>query len=143
MEEIYNPLAEFSQLTTLCWEIQGARAVLVFPPMDRRIFLDHIRRTRFAPGDKAAAQRDARRVARYLVGQGAARVFGIGSAFVSGRRFTRRSDIDLAVEALDPRRFFGASAKAAEMTDFELDVIPVESASEAMLCTIRGEGVEL
>lgn len=117
--------------------------MLVFPPMDRQIFLDHIRRTRFAPGDKAAAQRDARRIARYLAGQGATRVFGIGSAFVSGRRFTQRSDIDLAVEALDPRLFLAASAKAAEMTDFALDVIPVESASKAMLHTIRKEGVEL
>ncbi len=111
--------------------------------MDRQIFLDHIRQTRFALGDKAAAQRDARRIARYLIRQGAARVFGVGSAFVSSRRFTSRSDIDLAVEALDPKRFLAASAKAAEMTDFALDVIPVESASEAMLRTIRKEGVEL
>ena len=57
-------------MATRCSEIQGARGVLVFPPMDRQIFLDHIRHTRFAPGDKAAAQRDARRIARYLVGQG-------------------------------------------------------------------------
>ena len=123
--------------------LNGVARHPIFPPMDRQIFLDHIRQTRFALGDRAAAQRDARRIARYLIRQGAARVFGVGSAFVSSRRFTSRSDIDLAVESLDPKRFLAASAKAAEMTDFALDVISVESASEAMLRTIREEGVEL
>ena len=42
--------------------------------MDRQIFLDHIRQTCFALGDKAGAQREARFIARHLVNQGVAHV---------------------------------------------------------------------
>ena len=68
---------------------------------------------------------------------------GIGSAFVLDRRFTMRSDIDLAVEGLPPACFFRASAQAADMTAFELDLIPVESASNYIRQAVRDEGVEL
>ena len=111
--------------------------------MDRHVFLDRVRRTHFAPGDRETAQADARRIARFLRQQGASRVVGIGSTFVQYRRFTRRSDIDLAVEGLPPERFFRTSAKAADMTHFELDLTPVESATDYMRQAIRGEGVEL
>ena len=111
--------------------------------MDRRVFLDHIRRTHFAPGDRDSAQSDATRIARFLRQQGASRVVGIGSAFVPDRRFTTRSDIDLAVEGLPPERFFRASAKAAAMTTFELDIVPVESATDYLRQAIHDEGVEL
>ena len=111
--------------------------------MDRRVFLEHVRRTHFAPGDRVAAKADARRIARFLRQRGARRVTGIGSAFVPDRRFTRRSDIDLAVEGLPPERFFRASAQAADMTAFELDLIPVESASDYIRQAVRDEGVDL
>ncbi|MCY4123521.1 MAG: hypothetical protein OXG72_21650 [Acidobacteria bacterium] len=111
--------------------------------MDHRLFLDHIRRTRFAPGDHAAAQADARRIARVLREEGASRVVGIGSAFVPNRRFTTRSDIDLVVEGLPPQRFFRASARAADMTAFELDLTPAEAAADYMRRAVDDEGVDL
>lgn len=111
--------------------------------MDRRVFLAHVRRTRFAAGDRAAARADAQRIAVFLVREGATRVAGIGSAFVPGRRFTSRSDIDLAVEGLPPDRFIGVSARAAEMTALAVDIIPIESATGRMRRVIREEGVEL
>ena len=111
--------------------------------MDHGVFLDHIRRTRFAPGDRDTAQADAHRIAAFLRAEGATRVVGIGSAFDSNRRFTKRSDIDLAVEGLPPWRFFRASAKAADMTAFELDLTPVESATDYMRRAVDNEGVDL
>ncbi len=74
---------------------------------------------------------------------GASRVVGIGSAFVPDRRFTWRSDIDLAVAGLPAERFFSVSAEAAELTDFALDIIPIESATDAMRRTLLEDGVDL
>ncbi len=73
---------------------------------------------------------------------GARRVVGIGSVFAPGR-FMPRSDIDLAVEGLRPERFFRVSAQAAAMTDFSLDLIPIEAASAAFRRIVREGGVEL
>ena len=52
----------------------------ICPFMDHQLFLDRIRQPPFTPGDRAAAQRDARRIACYLIRHGATRVFGIGFA---------------------------------------------------------------
>ncbi len=120
-----------------------ARPRRILPPMDRRVLLDHLRRIRLVPGDRDAAQCDARRIARFLQQQGARRVIGIGSAFASDRRFTRRSDIDLAVEGLAPEKFFRVSGQAADMTGFALDIVPVETATDAMRQAIVREGVDL
>ncbi|MCE2558221.1 MAG: hypothetical protein J4F98_06275 [Acidobacteria bacterium] len=68
---------------------------------------------------------------------------GFGSAFASDRRFTWRSDIDVAVVGLKPEDFFAVSAGAADMTDFALDIVPIESATEAMRHSLLEEGVEL
>lgn len=111
--------------------------------MDRSVFLAHVRRAHFAPGDREMALADARRIACFLRRRGASRVVGIGSAFVTDRRFTLRSDIDLAVEGLPPERFFRTSARAADMTAFELDLIPMESAAHYIRQAVRDEGVEL
>ena len=111
--------------------------------MDRRVFLAHIRRTRFAPGNRERAQADAHRIADFLRAEGATRVVGIGSAFAPHRRFTRHSDIDLMVENLPPRRFFRALAEAADMTAFELDLTPAESATDYMRQAVDDEGVDL
>lgn len=115
----------------------------ILPAMDRGVFLAHIRRTRFAAGDREYAQADARRIADFLRKQGASRVVGIGSAFAPNRRFTKRSDIDLVVEGLPPRRFFRALAEAADMTAFELDLTPAESATDYMRQAVDDEGVDL
>lgn len=111
--------------------------------MQRRVFADHYRRTRLPAGRRAKARSDARRIAGLLRQHGASRVVGIGSAFVPDRRFTWRSDIDLAVAGLPAERFFSVSAQAEELTDFNLDIIPIESATATMLRTIREDGVDL
>lgn len=111
--------------------------------MDRRVFLDHVRRTHFAPGDRETALADARRITRFLRGHGARRVVGIGSAFVPDRRFTMRSDIDIAVEGVSPECFLRVSARAADMTAFKLDLVPIESATDYMRQAIHDEGVDL
>ena len=111
--------------------------------MDRRVLLDNVRRTRLPPGGRDRAKSDARRIAAFLKRHGARRVVGIGSVFVPGRRFTWRSDIDLAVAGLRADRFFELSARAAELTELPLDIIPIESATEPMRKAILEEGVDL
>ena len=111
--------------------------------MNRSVFLAHIRRTRFAPGDRDTAQADAHRIANFLRGEGARRIVGFGSAFAPHRRFTKHSDIDLMVEGLPPRRFFRVLAEAADMTAFELDLTPAESATDYMRQAVDEEGVDL
>lgn len=111
--------------------------------VDRSRLLEHLRRTRFSSAGRERARNDARDIARFLYGQGARRVIGFGSAFTPSRRFTPRSDIDLAVEGLDSERFFPISSRAAAMTDFPLDIVPVESATDAMRRSVLREGVVL
>ena len=112
-------------------------------PVDRDTLLAHLRRTHFAPGDRDRALTDARKIADFLKREYAARVFGVGSLFDPDRPFRETSDIDLVVEAVPPTRFFEASAKAARMTDYELDLIPLEDANEHMKKIVREKGVEL
>ena len=108
--------------------------------MDRETLLNHIRATHFESGDRELALSDARRIAAYLVEQGASRVVGIGSAFEPSRPFTDRSDIDLVVEGIEPARFFSVSAGAAAMTDFGLDLTPLEVATEALRLVVSESG---
>ena len=111
--------------------------------MDRGVLLAHLRRTHFAPGDRDRAIAETRAIADFLKREYGARVFGIGSLFESDRPFRVTSDIDLVVEALPPERFFEASAKAASMTDFELDIIPLEDAGDHIRRLVAEKGVEL
>ena len=111
--------------------------------MDRQVLLDHLDRNRFAPGLRARAQADARAIAAYFKQEFGARVVGIGSAFAADRPFRRTSDIDLVVEGLPAREFYSASARAADMTGFALDIIPLESATPALRERMEEEGVEL
>jgi predicted nucleotidyltransferase len=111
--------------------------------MDRHLLLAHLQRTRFAPGDRDRAQADARVIAAYLKREYGARVIGIGSAFSPDRPFRQTSDIDLAVEGLPAQSFYRASARAAEMTRFALDLIPLESATPLMRRRVESGGVPL
>jgi hypothetical protein len=111
--------------------------------MDREILLAHLRRTHFAPADRDQAQTDGRAIAAYLKREYNARVIGIGSAFVDDRPFCQSSDIDLVVEGLPVAQFYQASARAADMTNLALDIIPLESATAPLLDRVRLEGVEL
>ena len=111
--------------------------------MDRADLLAHLRATHFESGDRERARSDARRIARFLVGEAARRVAGIGSAFDARRSFTHRSDIDLVVEGIDAGEFYAISARAAAMTGFRLDLTPLEAATPALRRAAREEGVEL
>ena len=110
--------------------------------MDREGLLKHLRKTRLAPGDRDAAQSDARAIAAFLRHEfDVEEVIGIGSAFSPQRSFRQTSDIDLVVKGLDPANYFTALAKCADMTTYELDLIPYESASAAILSALHDEGV--
>jgi predicted nucleotidyltransferase len=111
--------------------------------MDRRLLLAHLQRTRFAPGDRARAQADARAIALYLKREFGARVIGIGSAFSPGRAFRQTSDIDLVVEGLPAKDFYRASAHAAGLTGFALDLTPLESATPLLRERVAQQGVDL
>lgn len=111
--------------------------------MDRETLLNHLRRTHFESGDRERALADARRIAAYLQVHGAVRVVGIGSAFEATRPFTDRSDIDLVVAGIEPRRFYAVSAAAAALTDFSLDLTPLETATAGLRETVEHDGVDL
>ena len=111
--------------------------------MDRATLLKHLRVTHFESGDRAQALADARRIATYLVDQGAKRVVGVGSTFDTSRPFTDRSDIDLVVAGIAPRRFFAVSAGAAGLTDFTLDLTPLETTTSAFRQGLEQYGIDL
>ena len=111
--------------------------------MDREVLLAHLRRTRHSSEGRERARSDARRIASFLLRQGARRVIGFGSAFVADRRFTAGSDLDLAVEGLPPARYFEVLARAQELTDLELDLVPLEAARDHIREAVRSEGVPL
>ena len=111
--------------------------------MDRASLLNHLRATHFESGDRERALADARRIAAHLKDEGASRIIGIGSAFEATRPFTDRSDIDLVVGGIDPRRFFAVYAAAARLTDFTLDLTALETVTAAFLDSIDKYGVEL
>ena len=74
--------------------------------------LEYLRKTRFAEGDRASAEAQARSIAHYLKEEyGASRVVGIGSLFSSHKVFRPDSDIDLIAEGIPPYAFFRASAR--------------------------------
>lgn len=111
--------------------------------MDRETLLRHLRATHFESGDRQRALADARRVAAYLLEQGADRIVGIGSVFETTRPFTDRSDIDLVVAGIEPRSFFAVSARAAALTDFTLDLSPMETLTAGLRDSVERHGVEL
>lgn len=96
--------------------------------------------------DVTVAQRartTARRVAHLLVRRyGARRVVLCGS--LARGDFRRGSDIDLAVEGMPAERFFEASAAATKAAgEFEIDVVPIESATRRYRKWLAEEGIVL
>lgn len=89
------------------------------------------------------AVHEAKRIAHFLGENiGAAKVIGIGSAFAP-ERFNRRSDIDLVVFGLPKGCYFSTLGQIMLMTNFEVDLIPYESASELLKQRVAEEGVQL
>ena len=87
--------------------------------------------------------RDTLVIASFLKEHYSARVIGIGSLFEADRSFSPRSDIDLVVEGLPGNRFFAICGEVDRLTDFKVDIIPYEDASELVLETVKERGVEL
>ncbi|MFW6388093.1 MAG: nucleotidyltransferase family protein [bacterium] len=110
---------------------------------ERSSLLAHLRKTRFSDAGRERALREARSVADYLKRTYGARVIGIGSAFARDRTFRSDSDIDLVVEGIPAEQFFAASARAADLTSFSLDLIPLESSTPRLRETMDTEGVPL
>jgi predicted nucleotidyltransferase len=86
----------------------------------------------------------ARRAAAFLRDEfGARRVVLFGS-LARGDRFHQRSDIDVAVEGIEPRAFWRAwSAVDSLDTEFEINLVDMQMASSALHCEIEKRGVEL
>lgn len=111
--------------------------------MDRSVLLAHLRKTRFAPGDRNAALADARRIADYFHDEYSALVIGVGSLFESPRTFRKGSDIDIVVKGVPPEKFILACVLAEKLSAFEVNLIPMETANELMQEIARTRGVKL
>jgi hypothetical protein len=111
--------------------------------MQRSMLLAHLRRTRFAPGDAAAARRDAERIAGHLKKRYGAEVWGIGSLFEKLRPFRIDSDIDLVARGIPRDRFFDAVAEVESLTRWDVDLIPWEDAHDLVREIVREAGVPL
>lgn len=72
---------------------------------------------------------------------GVCRVLLFGSVVAEG--FSLQSDIDLAVFGLAPDRFFEAWSALAQASDFAVDLIALETASESLRSVVLSEGVTL
>lgn len=99
--------------------------------------------------EREAAQRrqqqalaDAQRVAQFLAERYHVRRVILFGSLVK-ERFERDSDIDLAVEGLDPAEYFHAWAEVRELTHIPVDLKPLESCYDYFRQRINEEGVVL
>lgn len=92
---------------------------------------------------KKQALKEAREVARFLIETCGAKVHGIGSLFEKERPFSSTSDIDLVVEGIPKNKFFTICEEAAELSQFNIDIIPYEDSNELVRETVRERGVLL
>jgi uncharacterized protein len=104
----------------------------------------HLRR-RFEAEEDARRERldalrdAARRCARVLVERfGVRRVLLFGS--VADGHAGPRSDLDLAVEGLDPRHYFEALGQLALVTPFDVDLVLLEEAPDSLRERIAAYG---
>ena len=86
---------------------------------------------------------DALAVALFLKTEYGTEVYGFGSLFDESRDFGVSSDIDLAIVDLPKAVFFAASARAQELTEIDLDIVPLEDASALLRETVLTRGVRL
>lgn len=93
---------------------------------------------------KEKAISEAKRLAKILKQDfGAEKVYLFGS-LARPDGFHTRSDIDLAVQGLSPRKYYRAvSFLLDEAQDFQVDLIDLEECRETIRLRILEEGVEL
>jgi predicted nucleotidyltransferase len=100
------------------------------PARQARAFVDRREAARQAALDQrfVRAQRDARAIISLIVSAyRPRRIFQWGS-LLDRRRFWEQSDIDIAVEGVtEPEQFFRMLAEADGLTDFPLDLVPLEN----------------
>lgn len=88
------------------------------------------------------AQNDVRQIAEMLRRRfGATQVVLFGS--LAKGRFESTSDLDLAVAGLAAADFFHAVAQASTMTDFPVDLKPLEALAPHFLTEVLTTGVEV
>lgn len=89
------------------------------------------------------AREEAKAIGRLLGDRfGVETVYLIGSA-LDDERFDEGSDLDIAVEGLEARRYWSAVAAIEEMTRFPFDLIDLETAGKSMVERVRNEGLVL
>ena len=94
---------------------------------------------------QAAARReralsDARRIARFLADEYDVRSAAVFGSIARGD-FHSASDLDLAVEGLEDRRYFEALARASEMTELPLEIKIVGDCPPLLRRRIAEEGI--
>ena len=108
-------------------------------PWNERLKRERLDRKKRAERARAVALKCAEVLAeRY----GVDKVYLIGSA-VGGERFHDRSDIDLVVEGLPPKKHIAALNDIWDIVsegDFEVDLIPFEDASVRMKNRVISDG---
>jgi predicted nucleotidyltransferase len=115
--------------------------------------LDAYRQTMRRRAAEAAARRAVRREAAWTVAREAAdllrsrygvtRVLVFGS-LVQGTHFGERSDIDLAVEGIDPSDHFAALGRLLRLSpDFEFDLVDMDACPPHLRAAILAEGTPL
>ena len=88
------------------------------------------------------AHKDARQIAEMLRSR-----FGVTQVVLFGSlakgRFETTSDLDLAVAGLAAADFFQAAAQASKLSDFPVDLKPLEALAPHFLAAVLTTGIEI
>lgn len=87
-----------------------------------------------------AVARQAAELLKQEFGAQRVRLFG---SLLEVRRIRQESDIDLAVDGLDDRRYLEAVAQLLDLSDFSIDLVQVEYAAPRIRQIIDQQGVDL
>ena len=83
---------------------------------------------------------DARRIADHLGSRyGVKRVFLFGS-ILEEEKFNENSDLDMAVVGMKKADFYKALADISQMTEFNIDLKPLEDCAESFRKRVKEEG---
>lgn len=105
--------------------------------------LEYLDKNDIRQGNIENAKAAAVKIAEYLKKSYGAAVFGIGSLYIPGKKFTERSDIDLVVKGIPKGKYFSILEIVNNMTDFEIELVPWEDANEYIRKQAEEEGVLL
>lgn len=104
----------------------------------RRQEIQQVRNARLAE----RAHNDARQIAEMLRSR-----FGVTQVLLFGSlakgRFEATSDVDLAVAGLAEAEFFQAVAQAGKLSDFPVDLKPLDALAPHFLAEVLSTGIEI